>query len=353
MKSISLSLLETNKSYPFKIFLQLSENKVITLFNENTCLNQEDLDKIKYYHDLKHKILLEDDAFEQFLLSNLSSCENRIKPQIAETLTYDIFNKTRGVSNKDFLDTVVAETNKIIRSILSNNKNKASRIILNLLEEVKKSDNIYMTHTNRLFSLSSLVLFLTPNKGNVDFIHDLGQASLLHGFSLNYLNDPKDTSFLKSLPIDLDKIILREENETELKRIAELHYYGHKIKSFNDVTTYLKSFDVMDQIIKEKRKFFTQGIGRTIQDFKKLMIPKGMGIPLTKKPYISSQIMLMADHALSKLELLIQEHPDQATDNILVDVLREIKEETVNNKSLVHHDIDLIYTLIEKIGVDI
>ena len=347
MKTVDINFFEVGLQYPFKVYFQISSSKMLVLFNENTLIEDQDLKKMTTYIEKGKQILLQKNEYTKYL-STIVSKGNTINQAVAETLAFNALEQQDDLNDESYLDSVVSNTNTIIKEILDQKTGKQNDVLMKILKEMESSENTYMDHANQLFAIASIFLFLMPSPPEVEHLYDLGQGALLHGFALNYMVNPQDKSFLKSFPIDLANLRRKTDTPT-MKKIVDLHRFGHNLKSFDDISIYMESFEIMEKASETIKKNLSRGVPKMLKDFKAIQIPRGMGTNTCNNPYVSAKILLIADHVLSAVEVFLRDNPGETSKSIFSESLTGLKKRLAKDKSSAGYDLKLISHFIEKL----
>lgn len=342
MKSVKSSFFKEGVNFPFKVYFQISESKMLVLFNENTVLEQEDLDKITHYISENKKILISKDDYAKYFASKLKS--GSLDVEDTKEVAFHILEREK-LGDEDYFHSVIADTNNIIKHIAEENQGPQSSFLLNLLKEMESTENEFMIHANQLFALSTTFLFLATGESSIEDIYDLGHGALLHGFALNYMNDSTDSTFSKTFLQSVEKFKLKSDY-LELEKVVTLHLNGHSLKTFDDITIYLESFDIMEIASNSVKETLSNGAPKLIHDFKMLQIPKVIGLGKCKDPSLTARILLIADHVLSNLRISVASHPSDVTDSIFSDCLEALRSRVKQDKNSPEYDFDIVIDLL-------
>lgn len=342
MKSVKSSFFKKGEKLPFKVYFQISESKMLVLFNENTALEQDDLDKISHYISENKKIMISKDDYAKYFASKLKA--GTLNAEGTKEVAFHILEREK-LNNEDYFHSIIADTNNIIQHIAEEDQNPQGRFLLNLLKEMESTENEFMIHANQLFALATTFLFLVSKKSDIEDIYDLGHASLLHGFALNYMNDATDRSFSETFFKKLSDFKLKSDY-LDLEKVVTLHLNGHSLKTFDDITVYLESFDIMDTVTKAVIQTLSHGAPKVIHDFKMLQIPKVIGLGKCKDPSLTARVLLIADHVLSNLRVSVISHPREVTDSIFSECLESLRSRIKQDKNSPEYDFEVVMSLL-------
>lgn len=101
MKPVTDGLFKADDNIPFKIYFKISDKKVLVLIKENTVLDQNDIDKMKFYPSENKKLFVRKEDYESFIVNKIPK-NNSISHELAKSFAKHCLERDPEVSDKEY-----------------------------------------------------------------------------------------------------------------------------------------------------------------------------------------------------------------------------------------------------------
>tara|TARA_R110000868_G_scaffold175888_7_gene413136 strand:+ start:1492 stop:2583 length:1092 start_codon:yes stop_codon:yes gene_type:complete len=351
LRSISHTCFCLGEIYPYEVYLQVSEKKVIKIYEPGFEVTQSDLDRLAKYPG--GSILVTKQAHTEYFEDKLPlelkqelQNNNAVDIKKAEDLFCYALYREEGCSDQEFIRDVMNKAQKISLALYESDvakKDKTSNY--NILATLCKSEERFAAHSQLLLTLGSLFMLATPGV-TMDYLTSIGQVAFLHGFAMEYLTDKnKKTVFHQLLsPQDIKIDIIKDSQS--IKDSINAHFNGHTLKDFNAISAYLKHIYIMEKAVEQSSFAKNAGTVRTIKEFKNFETPVKFRIETKKTNYfIVTKKFVIVDHLVTILSKKLQE-ATSATEDLLAASLTMLKTKIQDSGDVFDYDQDLLDSFI-------
>ncbi|MBH47542.1 MAG: hypothetical protein CME71_05180 [Halobacteriovorax sp.] len=352
LRSISHTSFCLGEIYPYDVFLQVSEKKVIKIYEPGFEVTQADLDRLAKYPG--GSILVTKQAHTQYFEDKLplelkQELQNNKPVDIkkAEDLFCYALYREEGCSDQDFINDVMKKAQKISLALFDSEEQRKDKISnFNILTTLCKSEERFAAHSQLLLTLGSLFMMATPGV-TMDYLTSIGHVAFLHGFAMEYLVDRnKKTVFHQLLsPQDIKIDIIKDSQA--IKDSINAHFDGHTLKDFNAISAYLKHIYIMEKAVDQSSFSKNAGTVRTIKEFKSFETPVKFRIESKKSNYfVVTKKFVIVDHLVTILSKKLQE-ATSSTEDLIASCLTTLKNKLQDNDAVYDYDQELLDTFIK------
>tara|TARA_R110002049_G_scaffold61655_3_gene165521 strand:+ start:554 stop:1486 length:933 start_codon:yes stop_codon:yes gene_type:complete len=302
LRSISQSAFCLGEVYPYEVFLQVNDIKVIKLYEPGFEVTTEDIERLKRYP--RGAVLVTKEAHVEYFENKLplefkSNLKNKqpINTQKAEDLFCYALYREEGCSDHEFIQDVMQKSQKITLSLFDSEDIKHEKISnFNILTTLCNSEERFASHSEMLMVLGTLFMLVTPGV-TVEELTSIVQIGFLHGFAMEYLTDrSKKTVFHQLLSPSSIKIDIVKDSKA-IKNSIKSHFKNHSLKNIDAISAYIKHIYIMEKAVEQSSFSKNPGTVRAIKEFKDFETPAKFRIDNKKTNYyIVTKKFVIIDH---------------------------------------------------------
>lgn len=351
MRSISHTAFCLGDIYPYEVYLQVSEKKVVKIYEPGFEVSIEDQERLKKYPG--GAILVTKEAhsayFENKLPIELKTSLQSNKPidttKAEELFSYALYRE-ENCSDDEFMKDVMNKAKKITLALFETEEAKKDKISnFNILTTLSNSEEKFAAHSQMLLTLGSLFMMATPGV-TMENLTSIGHAAFLHGFAMEYLTDRnKKTVFHQLLDPDSIKIDIIRDSKA-IKEAIISHFDSHSLSNFNAIAAYLKHIYIMEKAVEGSSFSKNAGTVRTIKEFKEFETPEKFRVEQKKSNYfIVTKKFVIVDHLVTIITKKLQDKT-AVTNDLIGSCLSILKTKTQDADGVYEYDHCLIDSFI-------
>ncbi len=337
--------------YPYEVFLQVSEKKVVKIYEPGFEVSRADQERLKKYPS--GAILITKDAhvayFENKLPLEMKSALQNNKPldhsKAEELFSYALYRQ-ENCTDDDFIKDVMNKAQKITLALFDTEEARKDKISnYNILKTLCNSEERFAAHSQMLLTLGSLFMMATPGV-TMENLTTIGQVAFLHGFAMEYLTDRnKKTVFHQLLTPQSIKIDIVKDSRA-IKDSIDAHFDNHSLNNIDVVSSYLKHIYIMEKAVEQSSFSKNPGTLRTIKEFKDFETPSKFRIENKKNNYfIVTKKFVIVDHLVTILTKRLQDKTSVSND-LIGSCLVTLKTKMQDDNAIYEYDQGLIDSFI-------
>lgn len=352
LKPIPVSSFKSGDTYPYDVYLQINDAKVIQIYKANFEVSSEDMDRLNKFPEGKILVSKEDHSafFETKVTADLSQqlhSGGPIDHKKAESLFCYALYREEDCNDQDFISDVIKKSQSISLTLFDTPNMRNDKVSnFNILNELSNSEERFAAHSQMTLTLGSLFMLATPGV-TMDELTNIGHVAFLHGFSMEYLSDKnRKTVFHKLIDHENLKIDITKDS-VAIKDAIEQHLNGHSLNGFNAISAYLKHFHIMEKALEKSAFGKNAGTVRAIKEFKQFETPPKYRITNKKSNYfIVTSKFIIVDHLVTLLNQKLNQ-ANTFTSDLIGSCLSELKTKVQDEGALYEYDHKLLDTFIE------